>query len=855
MFYNCKTISNIPINFKLHKNLIDMSYMFYNCFDICITNAGFKPGMMPDNGFYNSTTNINVTSMFENCTKMTGQPRSRLLWFSPYNIWYSNNCYAGCKELDNWEYIPSDWGGGGKEDPFIFEIKLPKRSDNKYQVTLPIASQLEDFYQKGLYYTPLYIYNFRIDWGDDTNESYIKNWQSSDKTHVYNTYGKNGQDGIFTIKIYGLFEGWDIYNTKASPGDCNVFSTLLYKIISWGNVDILYTKQFCCGCINLISIPDTLLPIPLVAHNQTGIGKINAYDYGEMFLNCRNLNITDNVNLPIDEKLLNFNSIKSIETTQMFLNVDMTTVPKMFDGKNNILKKLKKLSYQYSFGLAYTNTFCSSNPDFPVDLSIKYCNSIDDFSRMITITNRAKKIRYKFDETDENEIAHENQISALVQETTPNSPSAYFIYPRYAGDDLIYNRIFLKHPLAYNGTSVIWLMFSGSQYITRYADYEFKIIFEDLSKSTLEEYNYKNYITTFNDEYSGMSYVEDSYNEIARTFRLKYTHSDGKTYETIYPFYSMFPIGYITEESSTIIPLEIKNYGNYHDCWRHCNFIPIEESIRYNLHAKSYDLGWNLAKSNIRIFPNEKINEQTYTYIDINRKQQTKTFNISDYYQKLHLHRDEAVSINNPNHITAPCTSYELTTFDKVFWENEQYTEFDIPIKPYLSGLLLTKTGYTLGISGIAKMLKEQTGVTLTGLGGLGYYATNITYIPKNFKIPDGVMNINYLFHSSKFTKFDYPLIIPSSVTDIHYIFHNNSYIEDLSNFDASNANIVDAQLAFNNCINLKKLPKLKFKENSKLFLNNIFNNCANIEEYPLSVINIPKTSYVDAGNAFYRKY
>ena len=332
MFYNCQSISNIPINFKLHKNLIDMSYMFYNCFKACITTTGFKPGMMPDNGFYNSTTAINVTSMFENCKAMTGQTRGRLLWFSPYNTWISTNCYTGCKKLQNWDYIPLNWGGGGKEEPFIFQIKLPKRSDNKYQVTLPIVNQLKHWWSKR-YYFPTYIYNFRIDWGDGSSLSTIKNWQSPEKTHIYTKYGENGTDGIFTIKIYGLFEGWDTYNTPPMDGDCNAFKDLIYKILNWGEVDILYTAQFCSGCSNLIEIPNTLLPIPLANHNQSGIGKINSYNWNYMFFRCnhKDFQVNDNVNLPIDETLLNFDSINRIETVEMFLATNINYIPKMFN--------------------------------------------------------------------------------------------------------------------------------------------------------------------------------------------------------------------------------------------------------------------------------------------------------------------------------------------------------------------------------------------------------------------------------------------------------------------------------------------------------------------------------------------
>lgn len=500
MFYNCISISNIPINFTLHKNLIDMSYMFYNCFKACISSNGFKTGIFPSNGFYNSSTKINVTSMFENCYEMTGQVKSRILWFSPFNAWESTNCFSSCNTLSNWNYIPISWGGGGQEDPFIFEIKLPNNSNNIWQVTLPLYSQSENFYEKGVFYTPNYIYNFRIDWGDGSKIDQIKDWQAEEKTHIYTSYGTNNS-GIFTIKIYGLFEGWNTFTVPPSVGDCEQFKNLIYKIKNWGKVEYSFLTQFLLGCVNLIEIPNTVLPIPL-ANQDLETGKNVRYSWRDMFYNCINLQIPDKCTLPLSEDLIDFERVSSVEIDEMFLQVNMNSIPKMFQAPNDIISQVKKLALKYNFTFSYSNIFKSLSNDFSIDLAKQYCASIDDYSRMVGIELRAAKIRYKFDETNETELPHENQISALVQEITPGSPSSYFIYPRYAGDDLIYNDIFLKHPNAYIGSSGIWLMLHASQYITRFPDNEFKIIFEDLSQSELKEYDYKKFITTYNNIYS-----------------------------------------------------------------------------------------------------------------------------------------------------------------------------------------------------------------------------------------------------------------------------------------------------------------------------------------------------------------
>ena len=81
-------------------------------------------------------------------------------------------------------------------------------------------------------------------------------------------------------------------------------------------------------------------------------------------------------------------------------------------------------------------------------------------------------------------------------------------------------------------------------------------------------------------------------------------------------------------------------------------------------------------------------------------------------------------------------------------------------------------------------MIKEQTGVTVTRLGGLGHNKPYITHVPSTFQIPDGITNLSYLFNSTSIKKLDYPLILPPSVTSMSYFAGDNLVLEDLSNLD-----------------------------------------------------------------------
>ena len=57
--------------------------------------------------FFNNISNLSgVTSMFENCTSLTGNAIE--LWNNS-NIEYHENCYKGCTNLSNYDQIPEGW--------------------------------------------------------------------------------------------------------------------------------------------------------------------------------------------------------------------------------------------------------------------------------------------------------------------------------------------------------------------------------------------------------------------------------------------------------------------------------------------------------------------------------------------------------------------------------------------------------------------------------------------------------------------------------------------------------------------------------------------------------------------------
>lgn len=66
MFYNCPSLNHIPVDFEIHKNTTNLSYMFYNSFrtqDTVIPNS--YNDIFPTNGLL--AKNIDISHCFENC--------------------------------------------------------------------------------------------------------------------------------------------------------------------------------------------------------------------------------------------------------------------------------------------------------------------------------------------------------------------------------------------------------------------------------------------------------------------------------------------------------------------------------------------------------------------------------------------------------------------------------------------------------------------------------------------------------------------------------------------------------------------------------------------------------------------
>lgn len=135
-------------------------------------------------------------------------------------------------------------------DAFVTEWLVPKDS----VVTLPIDTN--------------YQYNCIIDWGDDSELSYIITPQLNENKHKYL------QTGAYRIKILGHFPAlkWDYRDNSYK---------YLIKIVQWGKVHFKTFKDAFFKCTKLTTIPAN---IP------------NIEDYSGIFSNCEKLaSIPDNL--------------------------------------------------------------------------------------------------------------------------------------------------------------------------------------------------------------------------------------------------------------------------------------------------------------------------------------------------------------------------------------------------------------------------------------------------------------------------------------------------------------------------------------------------------------------------------
>ena len=107
MFENCLNLTSIPPTLFLPRNVSDMSYMFWHTPLLEIPATLWPDGYRP--------TSISLAHAFEQSsvrTDMTGTIPADRLWNDTSVTWNAIDCFKNCDSLDNYDEIPSVWGGG-----------------------------------------------------------------------------------------------------------------------------------------------------------------------------------------------------------------------------------------------------------------------------------------------------------------------------------------------------------------------------------------------------------------------------------------------------------------------------------------------------------------------------------------------------------------------------------------------------------------------------------------------------------------------------------------------------------------------------------------------------------------------
>ena len=102
MFEDCASLTAIPSTFKIPDSVTKCSYMFYSCLNLTSDISNIWPSS------WNYTGTINLSNMFESCSKVVGTVPADKLWNSG-KTFNSNGCFTGCTSLTNYNEIPAGW--------------------------------------------------------------------------------------------------------------------------------------------------------------------------------------------------------------------------------------------------------------------------------------------------------------------------------------------------------------------------------------------------------------------------------------------------------------------------------------------------------------------------------------------------------------------------------------------------------------------------------------------------------------------------------------------------------------------------------------------------------------------------
>ena len=168
MFWGCISLRSIPDGL-FDNNSVITSYnsIFRDCTSLYD---------VPDELFRYITDNSNLGSVFQNNSSMKGTVMGTgelYDWMQSHNPSTGYNCFSNCTGIQDWDLIPTTWGGGGLAAVTNTMTLYFDGSSADWDLTLGINTSVNT----GM--------NIDVDWGDGSGITTITDYTSSDATHNY----------------------------------------------------------------------------------------------------------------------------------------------------------------------------------------------------------------------------------------------------------------------------------------------------------------------------------------------------------------------------------------------------------------------------------------------------------------------------------------------------------------------------------------------------------------------------------------------------------------------------------------------------------------------------------------------
>lgn len=423
----------------------------------------------------------------------------------------------------------------GQTRPFRIEVTIPENTAGNYKICLPLCYSTKNPWSSYYFTNQQYMYNFDVDWGDGTSTKNIMSYTDDNRFHTY------AVPGTYTIKIDGLFEGWDI--SPANKDQCqsgiieaNLMSNILTKVIEYGDVEWKSLCLFAHECYKLTDIPCATLPVPTndkstlgytlmycglnaltgviveqTAETNTNMSTSDIYTADFDLIAKTTLEDPNILNISLDGFLKYYYNatkvpkcITNILNSLFSLTIDSTGQITILannktinlDSNGSIFDPSQKFDEPINTRLSYFNRFDQVFYTFNIDNQMEYLKSPAIKSGTSSIVCKRIPIYYPLATIFSSDFTPSSIISHYID-------SEPYLYQHYDVDDLTFYDFYLK-PIdtnygVNNWSSLRW-MFPYNVAFTTYFDNHLKCIVSGVNSSNKNEnlplFDYEDYLKT-----------------------------------------------------------------------------------------------------------------------------------------------------------------------------------------------------------------------------------------------------------------------------------------------------------------------------------------------------------------------